>query len=265
MTDKNPAQEPDDDFELELEPVDPEIEAHQRRRAIQKTRAAEDSVDIDQLYEETNSGEPADPIDFGAFKKFQFSIRHLLIVTALLSVVMTVTQLTDGCTTVVLAIGVSVAAGWWFVLRQERRQRAQKEAELVKLKAKIAMQRAREDGASVPEPTATEIPVHEPTPAPKFDFSFSLKEMFGALTVAAVMLGLVKVMGGPHNAAMLLGLIAFSGLVLNAVGFDPPRIVVLCWWLLLVLYLFVSVLAALGDEQAGAARPAENVPVVRLV
>jgi len=258
MTDKNPAQEPDDDFELELEPVDPEIEAHQRRRAIQKTRAAEDSVDIDQLYEETNSGEPADPIDFGELKKFQFSIRHLLIVTALLSVVMTVKQLTGGCTTVAIAIGVSVAAGWWFVLRQERRQRAQKETELAKLKASIAIQRAREDGAAVTEPAAEEIPLHEPAPTPKFDFSFSLKEMLGAFTVAAVMLGLAKWMG-TSDAAMLLGLIALSGLVLSAVGFDPPRVVVLCWWLLLVLYLLVSVWAASSDDQAAVPRPTENV------
>jgi len=263
MTENHPAQEPDDDFEIELEPVDPEIEAHQRRRTIEKTRAAEDSVDIDQLYEETNSGEPADPIDLGAIKKFQFSIRHLLIATALLSVVMTVEKLTSGCTAVAITIAVAVASGWWYVLRQERRQRAQREKELAQLKANIAIQRAKEDGKAVPERAAEKTSIPEPTPTPKFDFSFSLKEMFGAFTVAAVILGLASAVG-TSTAATLLGLIAISGLVLHAVGFDPPRVVVLCWWLLLVLYLFVSVWAALGDEQAAVSRPAGNASVVAL-
>ncbi len=270
MTDKNPAQEPDeDDFELELEPVDPEIESHQRRRAIEKTRAAEDSVDIDDLYHETNSSEPADPIDFGQFKKFQFSIQHLLIATALLSLVMTVVKLQGGCAAVAASIAASVAAGWWYVLRQERRQRAQKEVELTNFKAKIAAQRAKQDGQTVPLPASVEDADDdddaEPRPAPRFDFSFSLKEMFGAFTVAAVMLGLVQILGGPLQAAMLLGLIALSGLVLHAVGFDPPRVVVLGWWLLLVLYLFISVWAAFGADQAAVPRPIESNLVDTLI
>jgi len=266
MTENPLAQEPDDDdFELELEPVDPEIEKHKRLRSIEKTRAAEDSVDIDQLYEETNSGEPADPVDFGQFKKFQFSIRHLLIATALLSVVLTVEKLTSGCTAVVITIAAAVAAGWWYVLRQERRQRAQKEADLAKFKVRIAAQRAQEDGQSVSVPASSEDPLPEPAQSPKFDFSFSLKEMFGAFTVAAILLGLASLMGA-QDAAMLLGLIALSGLVLSAVGFDPPRVVILSWWLLLVLYLLISVwAAAFSADQAAVPRPIKSEPVVTLV
>jgi len=268
MTDKNRAPEPDDaedDFELELEPVDPEIEEHKRRRAIQKTRAAEDSVDLDQLYEETNPGEPADPIDLEKFKKFRFSIQHLLIATALLSIVMTVGQLTSGCTAVTITIAATVAAGWWYVLRQERQQRAQKEAEFAEFKARITTQRAQEDGQPASPPAAIEDLITETAPSPKFDFAFSLKEMFGAFTFAAVMFGLIEVVGGPHNAAMLLGLVALSGLVLNVAGLDPPRIVVLGWWLLLMLYLFVSVWAALSSDQAVMPRPSENTSIAALL
>jgi len=265
MTDNSPTQEPDDDdFELELEPVDPEIEEHKRLRAIQRTRAAEDSIDVDQLYEETNTGEPTDPIDFGEFKKFQFSIQHLLIATALLSVVLTVEKLTSGCTAVVITIATAVAAGWWYVLRQERRQRAQKEADLAKFKARIAAQRAKEDSKPVSEPVSVEDPIAEPAQSPKFDFAFSLKEMFAAFTAAAVLLGLVSLMGA-QNAAMLLGLIALSGLALSAVGFDPPRLVILGWWLLLVLYLLFGVMTAFGDDQAVAPRPSESAAVATLV
>ncbi|MCA9229791.1 MAG: hypothetical protein KDA57_04010 [Planctomycetales bacterium] len=260
MTEHNPADEPDDfDDELELEPIDPEILEHQRRRTIEKTRAAEDSIDISELHRES---ETSDPVDFGEIKNFRFSIRHLLIATAALSVVMTVQQLTDGCTAVLAAIATTVAAGWWYVIRSERRQRAQREQAYAELRAKIAAQRAAEDGgvtlevAATPAPPASiTIPIDEPYREPRTEFSFSLKEMFGAFTVAAVLMGLVQVVGGPQNAAMLLGLIALSGLVLHAVGFDPPQVVILSWWLLLVLYLIVSTWAAFADDQAKAPPP----------
>jgi len=265
MTDDSFADE--DDFELELEPVDPEIEEHQRRRAIQKTRAAEDSVDINALYSETHSGEPEDPVDFGEFKfkKFQFSIQHLLIITALLAVFMTVVELQNLFAAIAASIAASVAAGWWYVLRQERRQRAKKEVELAKFRANIAAQRAEQDGKYAPLPGLEETPEEELRQQPKFDFSFSLKEMFGAFTVAAVLLGLMNILGGPNSAAMLFGLIAISGLVLNAVGFDPPRAVVLSWWLLLVLYLFISVWAAVSNDQAALQRVFESGDVVTIL
>jgi len=60
-------------------------------------------------------------------------------------------------------------------------------------------------------------------------------------------------------------LVALSGLVLNAVGFDPPRIVVLGWWLLLMLYLFVGVWAALSSDQAAMQRPSENTLAATLL
>ncbi len=265
MTDKNPPEESnefddhfdDSELELELEPIDPSIEEHHRRRTIQKTRAAEDAVDLKTLFEESNSDEPADPIDLSDFKRFQFSIRHLLIATALLSVIMTVAQLAGGFTAIFATIAAAVATGWWFVIRSERRQRAEKEKQLATFKAKIAAQRAAEDGGDdgeveevvpIPMPASMRIAIDEPYQEPKIDFSFSLKEMFGAFTVAAVVLSLSRVMGGPSNAAMLLGMIALSGLVLHAVGFDPPRVVILSWWLMLVLYLFISVWAAFGDQ-----------------
>ena len=40
--------------------------------------------------------------------------------------------------------------------------------------------------------------------------------------------------------AMVFGLIALAGLVVNAAGVDPPRIVVLGWWLSLVIYIAVG-------------------------
>ena len=96
-------------------------------------------------------------------------------------------------------------------------------------------------------PTKVDEPESEATVEPAFRFSFSMKEMFGAMTVAAVLFALVRGLGGPNNAALLLGAIALTGLVVHLIGFDPPAVIVLGWWLLLVLYIVVSLWAAFSS------------------
>ena len=59
----------------------------------------------------------------------------------------------------------------------------------------------------------------------------------------AIIFGLVH-LGGASNAATLLSFVALIGLIVHALGFDPPNIVVLGWWIILVLYVMLSVAAA---------------------
>ena len=40
------------------------------------------------------------------------------------------------------------------------------------------------------------------------------------------------------------------GLVVHALGFDPPAVVILGWWLILVLYVLLSIGAALWSSFA---------------
>ena len=74
---------------------------------------------------------------------------------------------------------------------------------------------------------------------------------FLALTIAAayVNLGPLKTVvamaiftmtGGPEVVSMVFGALALAGLAAHAAGFDPPRLVVLGWWLSLVIYLAVG-------------------------
>jgi hypothetical protein len=79
----------------------------------------------------------------------------------------------------------------------------------------------------------------------KLRIHFSLREMMLAMTAAAMILGLVHALGGAANAATLLGFVALIGLVVHALGFEPPEIFVLGWWLMLVLYVLLSLFAAL--------------------
>jgi hypothetical protein len=229
MVENNPLPDDEDDGEYELEPVDPEILDRERHLAERRIREAESAVDVDEVYRDT---EPADPITWDELRNFRFTIRHLLIVTALLALLLTFIEL-GGWLGLFLAGAAALAAGWFFVLRKEHRVRVERERRLAQLDLPAAPAQPRETQVSV---------------APPFRFSFSMKEMFIALTAAAVVFGLVRMLGGPENAAILLGMVALVGLGVHLLGFDPPPLVILGWWLLLVLYIVVTLWAAFGSS-----------------
>ena len=237
MAEKNPHPDDEDDGEYELEPVDPEILAHERQRGELKTSQAKSAVDIDEVYRET---EASDPITWDDLRGFRFTIRHLLIATAVLAIVLTLWELARWLGLFIAGIA-ALAAGWFFVLRKERRDRLLLQRRLEELE--------QSDGDELPTAIDDESVV---SVEPAWRFSFSLKEMFAALTAAAVVFGLVHVLGGPENAALFLGMIALAGLVLQLFGFEAPPVVILGWWLLLVLYIVVSLWAAFGSGNQAA-------------
>jgi hypothetical protein len=93
-------------------------------------------------------------------------------------------------------------------------------------------------------PNEANVVWQEATARRKLRFQFSLKQMLVAMISAALIFGLMHVLGGPANTATILGLLALAGLAVHAAGFDPPEIVILGWWLILVLYVFLSIVAA---------------------
>jgi Flp pilus assembly protein TadB len=217
--------------------VDPEILAHERKQAEEKTRQAEAAFDIDEVYREE---EHADPFSLDDLRAFRFTTRHLLIVTALLAVVLTAIR--EGkCFGGFLVGIVALAAGWFFVLNKEKRERQRRQQLREEKKQRIAAARGE---AETVDYVPAEIVEPEPSLVPAFKFSFSMKEMLGAFTVAAVTFGLMSIFGNPTNVALFLGAIALLGLIVHQIGFDPPPVVVLGWWLLLVLYIVLSVWAA---------------------
>ncbi len=230
MVEKNPQPDDSDDGEYELEPIDPEILARERQRSEQKSRQAESSVDVDQVYRET---EATDPITWDDLRGFRFTIRHLLIATALLALLLTLVEL-EGWLGLFIAALIALAAGWFFVLRKERQVQAERERRLAELDLP--------PGEALP----ASAQAAETSFAPTFRFSFSMKELFIAMTVAAVTFGLVSLMGSAGTATVL-GLIALTGLVVQLLGFEAPPLVVLGWWLLLVLYIVVTLWAAFGS------------------
>ncbi|MBX3435089.1 MAG: hypothetical protein KF847_17365 [Pirellulales bacterium] len=229
----------DDDDDLELEPIDPEILEHERRRAQQKSDDALARVDFEDVFHEKES-EPLVGVE--QLKQFRFTIKHLLLATAVLAIVLTLFQVTEHfCSAIAILFTATLAGGWAYVFRRERALKAEKE----RLRAEFEAGRR----LTTPAPPPPDAPPE--SPAFEFRFAFSAKQMLIALTVAAVMMGVLSLAASKGTVAMILGMIAILGLVASAVGFEPPAIFVLGWWLLLVCYLILGLwLAIRGDGTA---------------
>lgn len=240
-----PDDEEDDDFEFELEGVDPEILEHARQRADRQVHETEARAARLETYDAPSE---ADTLSLDDFKGFRFTTRHLLIATAVLAVFMSVVKLGGGCNGLLLAGLASLAYGWWFVLRKERNERLARERRRLEIDARLAASRKNAQGeplASTVRMSGLEPADAEPAPEkPALSFSFSLKQILWAFAVAAVVLT-VSMLLGANNASLILGLIAVVGLAIHVMGFELPGIIVFGWWILMVLYLLMSLLAIL--------------------
>ena len=258
MTDQNPPHDDELGDELELEPIDPTILKHQQERAKQKTRKAEDSVDINAGFDDLD--DDADPVDLEQLKNFRFTTRHLLIVTALLAIVMTMIKRLDFLMGMFVSGCLTLAAGWWFVMREERLRLERIAASREEYAERLAERRAVEDGKSLPAAKKIDPKDFDPRESeqvnadwqrendaqPAFRFSFSMKELMITFTVAALILGFSTIVGA-GNVSLLLGLVALVGLLVQAFGVEMPPLVVLGWWLLLVLYILLGLWGAFGN------------------
>lgn len=230
----------DDDYELELEAVDPEVLELQKRRGERQFQETEIRSRRLELFEGV---EQTDPITLDQLKNFRFTTRHLMIATAVLAIVMALYRRMQGGAVFLVWVAL-LAGGWWYVLRKERlaqqarlRRHQQTDEELARIQTtdegeRIASRVGQEDRAAG----------GDAIPRPGLSFSFSVKQILGAMAIAAVVLTLATLMG-PQNASLLLGAIAGLGLAVHFLGFDLPGIVVFGWWMLLVLYLVVSLWA----------------------
>lgn len=252
-----PPQPPEDDDELELEPVDPEIIAHRQERVQHVVESAVKRIDVDELYEGQSSYSDLE-LDLSGLKSFRFTTRTLLLLTAILAIGMTVYLQWGGCMVVFVGMLAAVAVGWYWVSKLDRQQeleRARRREEFFAAKGQPAAGAA---AATVGSPSKAASPFDpelaapaavEAEPAEKrpfFDvkFAFSMQELFITMTAAAIAMGLSLLMPREY-LAMILGLVALGGLITNASGYEPPRLVVLGWWLLMVFYLAVGLFAAM--------------------
>jgi hypothetical protein len=242
--------EDDDDFELELEPVDPEILETERQRAQRKT----DEVVTKATFEELQQLRPQHhdyDLDLSTLRQFRFTTRHLLIFTAILAIGLALKELMGGCMSLFVMSLTAICAGWFAVYRTERRQAL----ELARQREKFLASR----GPSGASPTAGDEGLASAPSTPReFRFAFSLKQMLITIAAAAVFLTIVRLFG-PKALTMTLGIIALVGLAVQTFGlFDPPPAVVFAWWILLMLYLALGLLTAFFPALMGASRAPDD-------
>lgn len=254
----------DDDDDLELEPVDPEVIAAEERRAAAAINAHRTTIDVNEVYRDVDANRDSAVLHDLAERlrnyRFQFQIKHLLIATAVAAIVLTLHKLGMRFFTMFALLVMGGVAGLTIYLKWEENKR-QEEADRrrQKMYAERRAHQARLSSQVVEEEVDDEAPAAAavqaatpPTPAQQLQFRFSLQQLLLAITCAAVLLGLTAMLGGTSNAATLCGLVALAGLAVPALGYRPPEIVIFGWWVLLAIYVVLSLFAVVWASPGGA-------------
>jgi hypothetical protein len=258
----------DDGLEYELEPPDAEVAALQKRRAQEDMIASALAIDVDEIYRDMD-GRTDEQLgrDGGPFR-FQFRVKHLLVLTAVVAVLLTLMRMEFFG--VVAALGSLIVAGGalgYLELQEHRRWTSAQRRfqDKYERRRRFFEQRAHVAAASQSNkeettiyhdltfngsPGYSEWTVDAPPQREPIRIQFSLLQIFVAMTVAAVVFTLINLVGGTQNAASMLGLIALVGLLVHAFGWDPPEMVVFGWWMILVLYIVLSMGAAISSAFA---------------
>jgi hypothetical protein len=251
-----------DDDEYELEAPDPEVLAAEERRKRELVESAREAIDIDAIYREADRNRGAEIIEqwFRNFR-FQFQLKHLLIGTALVAIILTVGRFAGFGLTIMLIVMLGVFAFYSVVKWEEGKQQA--EADRVRDEMYAARRAKMLARGNMPNRVLTSAPIEpaptikppsafdQPRPAPEpFRVQFSVQTLLFVMTGAAVTLGLIRIFGGATPMATILGLVAILGLIVHAAGFEPPQAVVLGWWMILILYVLLSLASAIWPALA---------------
>jgi hypothetical protein len=257
----------DDDFEYEVEPPDPAVLDAEKRRAAEVIESTKKSIDIDEVYRDLDARRDSEILEKWAERargyRYQFQIKHLLILTAVIAVLLTLHRLGVNLITF-FVIGAMLAVGGLTLYLQWHERKRQQEADR-RRERMYAERRAALEG----KPTRTgspggKTPPSAPLPPDELEtargdvetrapyrFQFSLSQFLIAVTCAALLFGFIQLLGGPSNAATLCGFFALGGLVVHALGYEPPEVVAFVWWIMLLMYVGLSVFAAIWSGVGG--------------
>ena len=260
----SPPDDTGDDDEYELEPPDPDVVSGEQHRAQETIESTRMSIDIDEIYGDVERDRGREILE-GWLRNFplRFQVKHLLIATAVVAILLTLYKL-GLMAVVVVGVMLSIAGLYLYLQWQEKKQQDEANRRRQEMYARRRAQLGKKPLPAEAGATAVEENVEPLPPLPnevdeiwqkararrEFHFRFSMRQLMAAMTAAAVIFGLVHVLGGPAPAATLLGLIALFGLVIHALGVEPPEIVVFGWWLVLVMYVLLSIIGAVWSGVA---------------
>ncbi len=254
-----------DDDEYELESPDASVVSAETRHAQEIAESANAAIDLDDIYREAERQHGGEILeqwirDF----RFHFQVKHLLMATAVLAIALTLSKFGLLWMTLIILLMLSIAVLYGYVRWEERKH----EAEVDRKRRELYARRREQFGARGAAPAGDERVQASATtraaapPASNevdemwqaaierepFRFRFSLSELIIAMTAAAVILGMIRILGGAAPTATILGFVALFGLVAHAMGFEAPQSVILGWWFILVLYVLLSIFAAVWSS-----------------
>lgn len=245
----------DDDGEYELEGPDPAVLEAEKRRRDEALAAVQRSIDIDEIYREQEHDRSSEILHDWADKfrlGLRFQVKHILIATAVLAIGLTLWRLqilfsTIAIGTIFSIIGVYLYLQWKEKQHQDKvaaRRREiyarRREAQANAGAAGVAGNQPSEQAPLPPLEDEVDKTWKESMKAQGARFRFSLAQMMLTMMGAALVLGFITILGGPQEAATVLGMVALLGLIAHGIGFEPPPIVALGWWLLLLFYVVLS-------------------------
>jgi hypothetical protein len=255
---RDPPSPPSDDDEYELEEPDPAVEEARRQAVLQ---SLEHTIDINEVYREAERDRAGEILnDWVRNFRFQYRVKHLLMATAVVAIALALAKLQLFWTALIVLIMLSVAGLYFYLSWEDSKHQAEAERKreelYAKRRAKLGAQTAghvvgspvtepaRAIDAAPPAQNETDRIWEESSDKEAFRFQFSLRELILAMTAVAIVLGTMHWLGGPAVTATVLGTVALVGLVVFALGYEPPHIVVFGWWFTLALYVVVILIAA---------------------
>jgi hypothetical protein len=258
----------DDDGELELEPPDPDVIASEERRAAAAINVHKKAIDVNEVYRDLDANRDTEIVEEWLARarsfRYQFQIKHLLILTAVVAVLLMLHEWI-GIGKVFLLGFAAAVIGISIYLKLEENKRHEAAA---RRRRKMYAERRAAQAA------ATGVPIEadkfdddfddEPAspgmydeanstsaPAPSFRFQFSMGQMLAVVTIASIVLGLGGAFGGLSGLATICGLVALAGIAIPLLGLEVPPMVVFGWWIMLVLYITLSLLTAIFPSLRG--------------
>jgi hypothetical protein len=258
----------DDDGELELEPPDPDVIASEERRAAAAINVHKKAIDVNEVYRDLDANRDTEIVEEWLARarsfRYQFQIKHLLILTAVVAVLLMLHEWI-GIGKVFLLGFAAAVIGISIYLKLEENKRHEAAA---RRRRKMYAERRAAQAA------ATGVPIEadkfdddfddEPAspgmydeanstsaPAPSFRFQFSMGQMLAVVTIASIVLGLGGAFGGLSGLATICGLVALAGIAIPLLGLEVPPMVVFGWWIMLVLYIALSLLTAIFPSLRG--------------
>jgi hypothetical protein len=240
----------DNSDEYELEAPDPEVLTAEQRRADEVMVATRRSIDIDEIYRQADHSHSSEIVENWVRNfRFRFQVKHLFIATAVVAILLTLWRL-DWLGNALILLVMATIIGTFLYLQWKDKQyqdaAAQRRRKLYEERrdAHANPARAVDVPPSRKTTSATLLPANDVDAAwqqameqQRIRFQFSLKQLLLVMMSAAIVMGLVQFFGGPGETAAVLGMIALLGLVLHAIGFEPPPMVAIGWWLLLLMYV----------------------------